>query len=263
MSIELQNITAPEQAVPTAERVLLVLRSIAEYGRPVSAGELMASSGLNKSTLYRLLAALRRWGFVMETEAMYAPGPACLQMALNFDSVTLLSQHASQGMHWLRENTQETVAVTVAMQQEAVCISMLEPRQSLRCSFEKGRSLPLHTGATAKCLLAHLPPAVSQLILKNHVNNLSERAERQKELTAIFRQGYACSESEVDEGVWGVSVPILSPDRQLLGALSLMAPVIRVQHNSQKFIDFTLEAAKQIHHSLDETLSQTMTVFPS
>jgi hypothetical protein len=44
-------------------------------------------TGLNKSTLYRLLASLRRWGFVMETDALYSPGSACLQLSLNFDVV--------------------------------------------------------------------------------------------------------------------------------------------------------------------------------
>lgn len=145
------------EPVPISERVLMVLRLVASYGRPVSASELMTASGLTKSTLYRLLASLRRWGFILEVDKLYAPGPACLQLSLNFDSVTLLAQHAQEAMQRLLEQTNETVAVTVAMQREAVCISMLEPRQSLRCSFEKGRSLPLHSGATAKCLLAHLP----------------------------------------------------------------------------------------------------------
>jgi DNA-binding IclR family transcriptional regulator len=49
----------------------------------------MRETGLNKSTLYRLLASLRRWGFVMETDALYSRGSACLQLSLNFDVVPL------------------------------------------------------------------------------------------------------------------------------------------------------------------------------
>lgn len=56
----------------------MILRIIAGYGRPVSASDLIGSSGLNKSTLYRLLAALRRWGFVMETGGyMHRVLPVC------------------------------------------------------------------------------------------------------------------------------------------------------------------------------------------
>lgn len=246
---------------PTSERVLMVLRMVAEYGRPVSASELIQASGLNKSTIYRLLASLRRWGFVMESDALYAPGPACLQMALNFDAVTLLSLHANDAMIDLRNTTQETVAVTVVMQQEAVCISMFEPRQSLRCSFEKGRSLPLYRGATAKCLLAHLPLPARQHIAKTHISNMFEREIYEKALLQIVQQGYACSESEVDDGVWGVSVPILSPNQQLLGALTLMAPIIRTQNKHQRLIEETLNAAKRIQASLNATFTQASPAF--
>ncbi|WP_409159086.1 IclR family transcriptional regulator [Pectobacterium sp. B2J-2] len=249
----IRNDANPEEQIATSERVLMVMRIVAEYGRPVSASELIHASGLNKSTLYRLLASLRRWGFVMESDAMYQLGPVCLQMALNFDAVTLLSLHASEAMNDLRDVTQETVAVTVAMNQEAVCISMLEPRQSLRCSFEKGRSLPLHRGATAKCLLAHLPQPVRQHISKIHYSNMFEREAYEKELLSIVQQGYACSESEVDSGVWGVSVPIFSPSQQLLGALTLMAPVIRTQNKHLRFIAETLNAAKRVQASLEAT----------
>jgi DNA-binding IclR family transcriptional regulator len=252
----IHNPVDSDEQVPTSERVLMVLRTVAEYGRPVSASELIHTSGLNKSTVYRLLASLRRWGFVMESDAMYAPGPACLQMALNFDAVTLLSLHANDAMMALRDATQETVAVTVVMQQQAVCISMLEPRQSLRCSFEKGRSLPLHRGATAKCLLAHLPVPVSQHILKAHFSNMFERVAHEKELLSIVQQGYACSENEVDAGVWGISAPIFSPNQQLLGALTLMAPVIRTQNKHQRLIEETLSAAKRVQDSLNTTFTQ-------
>ncbi|MBT9428587.1 MULTISPECIES: helix-turn-helix domain-containing protein [Symbiopectobacterium] len=101
-----QNHIYTKESVPTSERILLVLRIVAGFGRPVSASELVTASGLNKSTLYRLLASLRRWGFVMETESLYSPGPACLQMSLNFDAVQLLIQNAYDAMHKLNEITQ-------------------------------------------------------------------------------------------------------------------------------------------------------------
>ncbi|MEH0873275.1 IclR family transcriptional regulator [Pectobacterium cacticida] len=237
-----------EETVATSERVLMLLRLIAGSNRPLSANELMATSGLTKSTLYRLLASLRRWGFVLETEKLYAPGPACLQLSINFDTVNLLAQHAQQAMQTLCEETQETVAVSVAMQNEAICISMLEPRQALRCSFEKGRSLPLHRGATAKCLLAHLPSSHRQAVLTTAWPDGFTRAERLNELEHIVRQGYAVSDSEVDEGVWGVSVPLLTHEKRLLGVLSLMAPSLRAAHRQASLIQATRLAADQITH---------------
>jgi DNA-binding IclR family transcriptional regulator len=58
--------------INTQERVLLVLMTLAQSSRPVSAAELMAQTGLAKSSLYRQLAILKRWGFVFEANSLYA-----------------------------------------------------------------------------------------------------------------------------------------------------------------------------------------------
>ena len=81
--------SAEAQTTATSDRVLQVLAVLAQQGRVLSAGELMAHTGLARSTLYRLLARLKRWGFVVEDEGNYAPGPLSLQLALGFD----LSSH--------------------------------------------------------------------------------------------------------------------------------------------------------------------------
>ena len=88
-----------EDNVPTSERVLLILRIVAGYGRPVSASDFMREPGLNKSTLYRLLASLRLWRSVLETDALYSPGPACLHMSLNFDLFPPLTLHGYEATH--------------------------------------------------------------------------------------------------------------------------------------------------------------------
>ncbi len=239
-----------ETSITAQERVLMILKVIAQYGRPVSATELITRTGLSKSTLYRQLALLRKWGFVMETGSLYAPGAVSLQLALGFNETTVLSQYAQADLHWLSEQSQETVAVTVAMNRQAICISMIEAKQSLRCSFEKGRSVPLRVGATARCLLAHLPDDELHHTLLLEFPHPVQRTAFQQQLDAIRVQGYACSDSEVDAGVWGVSFPLLTIKGKLLGVLSLMAPSQRAADNQSQLIMLTAEAAKRLQHRL-------------
>ena len=47
------------------DRALLVLSVLAQSKVAMSAAELMQATGLSQSTLYRQIAMLRRWGFVM------------------------------------------------------------------------------------------------------------------------------------------------------------------------------------------------------
>jgi DNA-binding IclR family transcriptional regulator len=102
-------------------------------------------------------------------------------------------------------------------------------------------------GASAKSLLTFLPEAVRQAVIKAH----SEQAPLDvpaldKEIDRIRKNGFAISDSEVDLGVWGVSVPLLSADGTLEGTLTLMAPSLRVGPREAELISLTRKAANRI-----------------
>lgn len=237
--------------VPTADRVLQVLAVLARQGQTLSAAELMAQTGLARSTLYRQLARLKRWGFVLEVDGHYAPGPLSLQLALGFDLASHLVRQARPGMVELAQRSHESVGLIVAVNEQAICLDMVESQHALRCSFEKGRSVPLRTGASAKCLLAHQPEATRTAILDRQwgagtPQGLAARAE----LEAIRQAGFAVSAGEVDPGVWGCSVPLFGASRQAVGAITLMAPILRAQGQEQALIDMSMVAAARISQQL-------------
>lgn len=229
------------------DRALAVLAALAQHGSAMTAADLMQRTGLSQSTLYRQLATLKRWGFVQELQGRYAPGPLGLQLALGFDMASHVVQQARAEMQALAQQSQESVGLVMAVNGQAVCVEMIESRQSLRCSFEKGRSVPLDKGASARCLMAHLPEGVLQPLLAAHARPKVLAAE----LAAIRKAGCAVSDGEVDPGVWGVSGPLFGPGRRALAALTLMAPSVRVQSRRASLIQMTLLAASRISRSLD------------
>ncbi|ANA32756.1 hypothetical protein R82526_00165 [Ralstonia mannitolilytica] len=247
--------TEPISAPPAAgaDRVLMVLATIARHGRPVAARELIELTGLPQSTLYRQVALLKRWGFVLEAAGAYAPGPISLQLALGFDHASHLVQEARIGMGRLVAESGESVGLVVAVKDQAVCLEMVESQQSLRCSFEKGRGVPLLAGASAKSLLAFMPAAASRAILADLLAGQPEQqAQLQTELAEIRAAGYALSEGEVDPGVWGVSVPVFRLPGHALGSITLMAPATRVRSKEQRLIDMTVAAAASISARLQD-----------
>jgi DNA-binding IclR family transcriptional regulator len=237
-------------AVATADRVLQVLAVLAQQGRVLTAAELMAHTGLARSTLYRLLLRLKRWGFVLEDDGCYAPGPLSLQLALGFDLSSHLVRQARHELIALARQSRESVGLIVAVNDSAICLDMVESEQSLRCSFEKGRSVPLCAGASAKCLLAHLPQDARAAVLALHYPEAAERQAADAELGSIRQAGYATSTGEVDAGVWGISAPLVGPARQAVGALTLMAPVTRAQGQEAALADMTIVAAARICRAL-------------
>lgn len=238
-------------SVATADRVLQVLAVLAQQGQALSAAELMAHTGLARSTLYRQLGRLKRWGFVLESEGQYAPGPLSLQMALGFDLASHLVCQARAELQALALQSYESVGLIVAVNDQAICLDMVESQQSLRCSFEKGRSVPLRAGASAKCLLAHLPVAAQTAVLISQYGADSTEVQAIKaELDAIRQAGFATSTGEVDAGVWGVSVPLFGAVRQAVGAITLMAPLSRASAQDQALIHMTVVTAARISRLL-------------
>ncbi|MDR0260675.1 MAG: IclR family transcriptional regulator [Comamonas sp.] len=241
----------PGSEVSAADRVLQVLAVLACAGRPLSANELMQGTGLPRSSLYRQLARLKRFGFVADSGALYAPGPLGLQLARGFDDGSHLVHVARPVLVQLSQQTQESAGLLVAANGQAVCLDMVESPLSLRCSFDKGSSVPLKVGASAKCVLAYLPAVQREALLNQHYGEgSSARAEAAAELQELRTQGYITTVGQVDAGVWGCSVPVFASGRRAVAALSLMAPQQRVQHQQAQLVQATLAAAARISRSL-------------
>jgi len=241
-------------APPAQDRVLFVLATLAQWNGPVTAQQLAQATGLPRSSLYRQLARLKHWGFVQEEDGSYAPGPMGLQLAQGFDASSQLVHVARMDMQRLVRQSHESVGLIVAVNDRAICLDMFESPQALRCSFEKGRSVPLRKGATAKCLLAHLPAARRDALLDAWAGaaadpQLPDRAE----LDAIRKAGYASSQNEVDEGVWGASAPLFGPGQRLAGCMTLMAPTPRALPRETELIQMVVVAAARVSRLLGQS----------
>ncbi|MBP8151795.1 MAG: IclR family transcriptional regulator, partial [Xylophilus sp.] len=168
-----------------------------------------------------------------------------------FDMASHLVHHARPDMQALAQQSHESVGLVVAVNDSVVCLDMVDSTQALRCSFEKGRSVPLRAGASAKCLLAHVAPATRDAILDLHYGaDTAERRAALTELEGIAKAGYAVSSGEVDAGVWGVSVPVFGSPRQAAGAITLMAPILRAQGQEAALTGMAVVAAARISRQL-------------
>ena len=151
----------------------------------------------------------------------------------------------------LAQQSCESVGLIVAVNDKAICLDMVDSQHSLRCSFEKGRSVPLRAGASAKCLLAHLPEAARNAVLDSQWGaGTPARDNAWQELQAIRQAGYAISMGEVDPGVWGCSVPLFGASRQAVAAMTLMAPLQRAQGQEPALTQMAMVSAARISRQL-------------
>lgn len=245
-----------ESGVIGAERLLLVLTALASHGKAMSVKDMLGATGLAQSTLYRQVALLKRWGFVTEDAGFYAPGPISLQLALGFDVNSMLVEASRDSMMQLSRTTGESVGLIVAVNDQVICLEMIESTHSLRCSFEKGRAVPLRAGASAKSLLAFMADKTrAESLERQFASDDAARAALEAELERIRARGYAVSDSEVDPGVWGVSAPVFRRAARGAGAsasITLMAPSSRAAGREQQLADWTVRTANAISARLQD-----------
>ena len=234
----------------SSDRLMQLMQLVASAQKPVSVHELAEASGLPSSTLYRHLQCLCHWGAIQSagSSGNYCAGPIALQMALNFQQHDTLAVQVIPELQRLSRATNETAALMVATRQQVICVAMAESSQALCCSFSPGKGQPLVRGASALSLLAFMPAKQSQETL-NIMLPQSEHVALKEKLEAVRQQGYAQSDSVIDAGVWGVSVPLLVA-RKLLGTLTLMAPSLRAQERQMVLIEQTRRSARSISKNL-------------
>ena len=134
---------------------------------------------------------------------------------------------------------------------QAICIELIDSPQPLRCCYQKGLAQPLLVGASARVLLAHMAPERSEAILHEQGVDAEGIVVYQQSFIPIRAQGYAVSLGEIDDGIWGVSAPVLDSRNRLHGAISLMAPAFRAQQHSERLTRWTREVALRVGARLD------------
>lgn len=228
------------------EKPLQLLMQVAVSDTPVSAKDLSIQLGVPLSSLYRHIKLLKEWNLIEESphDKTLIVGPAALMLMHSYQSSTHNLEAIESILFRLQKQTGEMSAYMVPVGYRALCVSLQESAQALRCSYVRGQSQPLLRGASSKVMLAYLPESRCEKILR-HFGEHENVTDWNKELEQIRRQGFAISTSEFDPGVTGISAPVMKGSK-LIGAVSIMAPAYRVEANKDRFILHVLQAARAL-----------------
>jgi IclR family transcriptional regulator, KDG regulon repressor len=214
--------------VRAVERGVELLFRLADHRDGASLQQLAAEIGCSKSTVHRLLATLEGLG-VAERDArpgFYRLGRRARDLARGGWGDRDLRRIALPYMEALRDESEETVTLHLVDGADHVVIEQCESPQEIRRSLQLGQRTPLLRGATAKAILAFLPPADAARIV-SEVRGSEDSGPSQAELHDIRSLGYAFSISERLAGGSSISVPIHDRAGRVCAALSISGPSFR------------------------------------
>ncbi len=226
----------PKPAFQVLERTFGILEVFTESRPEWTTTDIARVQHLPVPTVHRILAALKRLGYVSQHEETrrFRLGVGALSLGERARAVADLRPVAIGPLRRLSDATGETALLTVLTPERdrSVCLERVETPQPLRLSVQPGRQLPMHAGASQKALLAFMPAddigrIIAQPLERFCQSTITDPQALRHELKAIRARGWASSYEETNVGVWGIAVPVLS-DTDVVCAVGIAGPSPRL-----------------------------------
>lgn len=235
-----RNPASGDERLPIASLVksLLVMEALGRAAGSSSLGSLIEQTGLERTTVQRIVRTLLASGYVERTgRGEYAVAPRAYVLGAMLSKGSHLALAARPVLLRLQREVNEAVHLAVLEGTNVVCIEHIPADSLLVFNFPVGAQLPAYTSSLGRAMLAFSPRERSVEVFE-----LSDRRRRtpktitslrglMAELEHVRQEGYALVSSEVETGVCSVAAPILGPLGEALAAINIVVPALQVDED--------------------------------
>jgi DNA-binding IclR family transcriptional regulator len=217
-------------------RAVAILQAFDESRIELGVTELGQLTGIDKSTVYRLLNELQKADLIEQN-------PETSKYYLGFGLVRLagLALHRLELTHiarpYLRELAslfQETVNLSILTDSnEIINIDGITSPRMVRNVGWIGREMPIHAVSGGKVMMAYISDERVDQILAGELERFTEHtitdpARLREELEQIRQVGYGISEEELEAGLSAAAAPIRNYEGQVAAIISVSGPAFRL-----------------------------------
>ena len=243
------------RSVMTALRILDAIAA----EEPVGVSELARLLALPKSSVQRILHTLHSAGWIQPVGVevtRWGLTTHMLRLGRAAGSELTLRDVAIPVMEELRTQTQETVHLAVAEQDNVICIERLDSPQAVRTFVPLGKAVPIAASANGKAILASYSPEKLEATLGGGLRaytqtTVIDRDELIAQLEDVRRNGYATNQEEWRSGIAAVAAMIPTPEGRAVAGISISTPVQRMNRTLQReYGELVKAAAKRIGEGL-------------
>lgn len=219
------------QGVAAVDRSAELLVRVLDSERPIALTELATATGIPKSTASRLVAALERRGLVTQDgqRGRLRPGPAILRVAERSLLARGVLELARPSLDALARVSGETINLAVPAPHGVEHLAQVDSRHFLGAGQWVGRSVQYHCTAVGKVFLAFgAAPAPASALAAYTRWTVTEPDQLRAELARVRRRGWATAVDELEEGLAALAAPVRGTGGQVVAALSLSGPTLRM-----------------------------------
>lgn len=219
--------------------------------------EAAAALELPKSSISRTMSTLAQQGLLRRTaKGKYRLGWRFITLSQTLLKTTDFRSEARRAMEHLASRFGDAVHLLVLDNGRAVYVQKTQPPGSVPGLFARiGLSIPAHSSAAGKVLLAHRPweealthfgkssAATPGAIVAAH--------ELRDELEAVQEKGYACDVEETMPGICCVSAPIRDRTGEVVAAMSFVVQAHRfTAGRDDRYRAAIVEAASMVSENI-------------
>lgn len=213
----------------TVERAVAVLRALAETPSDLGNNEIARRTGINPSTVSRLLATLAKDELVSRApdSGKFRLGPRLVELGNAALARVDLRQLARPHLLLLTEATGETATLSVPDAETTITVDFVQSPSSVRSVAEVGRPSVIHATATGKVFLAHVGRVSAGPLQAYTARTITDEKELVAEIARTRELGWARAVGEREEDLNAVAAPVLDSDGNLVAVLGLQGPAGR------------------------------------
>jgi len=222
---------AAVRRVAAVERALAVLDALSGATGELGTNELARRTGINASTVSRLLATLAASGLVEHVPATgrYRLGLRLLQLGNSVLARLDLREVARPHLHALVAATGETATLSAPGERDAVTVDFVESEASIQSVARLGRPSIGHATATGKVLLAFGRAELPAGALKAYTTRtITDRRKLAAEVDRVYRLGYADAVGERELDLNAIAAPVFGAGDELAAIVGELGPSSRL-----------------------------------
>ena len=199
-------------------------------GGELGTNEIARRTGVNASTVSRLLATLAAAGYVDQSaNGKYRLGIRLVQLGNAVVDRLDLRELARPELERLVEQVGETATLSVAGGYEAVTVDFVRSPSSVQGVAQLGRPSVAHATATGKVLLAHagigLPPGP---LRRYTTRTIADPRALAREVERVRARGWAEAVGEREGDLAAIAAPVRGSRGELAAIVGVQGPTARL-----------------------------------
>lgn len=216
--------------------------------------ELSDLIGLPDSSVQRIVSTLEYKNYLYQNpeNKKYRLSPKILQSCSKGTNFAKWREQSKRHMIVLNELSGESVNLAIRDANKCVYIELVPSKHVLRPNFTLYDYYFLYASALGKCLLSGLSDEAIMQFLPARIEALTpytitDQDQLLKEIQEVRRMKYAIDNEELTIGMRCVGSPVFGIDENVIAALSVTAPTVRMSPEKMNaLIPTVTEAAQKI-----------------